>query len=196
MTNLKTDRRTQRTQRILVQALVSLMQEKSYTAITVQDILDRADVGRSTFYAHFQDKEDLMTAVLARMMDGLNQLGEQSATGELHLLPVRELFEHVQENHQLFKGVMRGQGLELFLEKGQEYWSQKMAGDLSTLLPAGRQPAVPIPVMAQFVSGSLITMLRWWVENKMPYSPQEMDLMLHHLVLPGIRACLEAAISP
>jgi AcrR family transcriptional regulator len=66
MANPKKDRRSQRTKRILVEALASLIQEKRYELITVQNIIDRADVGRSTFYEHYRDKEDLMASMLAR----------------------------------------------------------------------------------------------------------------------------------
>jgi len=191
MAKLKTDRRSQRTQRSLHQAMMSLMQEKRYDAITVQDIIDRADVGRSTFYTHYQDKEDLMISGLTRLMDGLSQTLENSAnSGERRLLPTRELFEHVRENQHLFKGLAHGRGLELFIEKGQEYWDRKIAADLLARLPEGQQPSVPIQVVAQFVAGTLITMLSWWLENKMPYSPEQMDEMVEKLVTPGVQNCI------
>lgn len=192
MANLKTDRRSQRTQRLLHEALMSLMQEKRYDNITVQDIIDRADVGRSTFYAHFQDKEDLMTSGLMHLMQILSKMvAEPSATGEKRLLPTQELFEHVQENQNLFRGMVRGRGLELFFEKGQEFWIQKLTTDLQARLPEGQQPAVPIPVLAQFVAGTFVTMLRWWLDNKMPYSPKEMDEMLQQLIQPAVQDCLQ-----
>ena len=191
MTDLKTDRRSQRTQRILHEALMSLMQEKRYDDITVQNIIDQADVGRSTFYAHFQDKEDLMTRGLMRLMQIMSEMvSESSVTGEERLLPTRELFEHVQENQDLFRGIVNGRGLELFFEKGQEFWIQKLTADLQARLPEGRQPAVPIPVLAQFVAGTFVTMLRWWLDNRMPYSPKEMDDMLQRLIQPAVQNCL------
>ena len=189
--NLKTDRRSQRTQRAIHEALMALMLEKRYDDITVQDIIDRADVGRSTFYAHYQDKEDLMTSGLLRLMQILSEMvAAPTATGETRLLPTQELFEHVQEHQNLFRGMVRGRGLELFFEKGQEYWSQKLTADLQARLPKGQEPAVPLPVMAQFIAGTFVTMLRWWLDNKMPYSPQEMDEMLQRLVMPAVRECL------
>ncbi len=188
MATLKNDRRSQRTQRILHEAMMSLMQEKRYDAITVQDIIDRANVGRSTFYSHYRDKEDLMADWLMRLMNVLDMMMEQSAAaGEQRLLPTRELFEHVQENQHLFKAVVRGRALEFFFEKGQEYWSQKIASELQASLPKGQQPSVPIPVMAHFVAGTFVLMLRWWLDNKMPYSPEEMDKMLQALIMPGIQ---------
>ena len=111
MANLKNDRRSQRTQRMLHEALMSLMQEKRYDDITVQDILDRADIGRSTFYAHYRDKEDLMTSGLMHLMEIFSQMvAEPSTQGQQRLLPTRELFEHVQENQNLFRGMVRGRG--------------------------------------------------------------------------------------
>ena len=196
MAKRKTDRRSQRTQRLLHEALMSLMQEKRYDDITVQDIIDRADVGRSTFYAHFQDKEDLMTSGLMRLMHAMSELvAEPSPTGEERLLPTQELFEHVQENQNLFRGMVHGRGLELFFEKGQEFWIQKITSDLQARLPEGQQPVVPIPVLAQFVAGAFVTMLRWWLDNKMPYTPQEMDAMLQRLIQPGVRSGLQEGVS-
>ena len=90
MANLKTDRRSQRTQHSLHEALMSLMQEKRYDDITVQDIIDRANVGRSTFYANYQDKEDLMTRGLMHLMQIFSEMvTEPSTTGGLRLLPTR-----------------------------------------------------------------------------------------------------------
>jgi hypothetical protein len=86
--------------------------------------------------------------------------------------------------------MVRGRGLELFFEKGQEYWNQKLIADLQARLPRGQTPAVPLPVLAQFIAGAFVTMLRWWLDNKMPYSPQEMDEMLQRLVMPAVRECL------
>src|SRR6186713_2598586 len=59
------DRRVSRTRRALKEALTDLILEKGYEAVTVQHVIDRADVGRSTFYAHFLDKDDLLMAILA-----------------------------------------------------------------------------------------------------------------------------------
>ncbi len=194
MANLKNDRRSKRTQRILHEAFVSLLLEKRYESITVQDIIDRADVGRSTFYAHYQDKEDLMASIWMHMSEVLIQMPEQQTeVDNPRLLPTKELFAHVQENYPIFKGMVRGRGLELFFEKGQVFWSQKIAADLQSRLPEGGQPSVPVSIMAHFVAGTLVLLLRWWLDNKMPYSPEEMDTMMQKLVMPGIQSGLESA---
>jgi AcrR family transcriptional regulator len=70
--NTKADRRSQRTRQLLSAALIELMLEKRYDDISVQDIIERANVGRSTFYAHYLDKEDLLVGDFTRVLDALS----------------------------------------------------------------------------------------------------------------------------
>src|SRR3954469_23951916 len=65
------DRRVRRTRRLLREALLALVLEKGYEAVTVQDVLDRADVGRATFYAHFRDKDDLLISGADELRESL-----------------------------------------------------------------------------------------------------------------------------
>ena len=69
MKKIQMDRRIQRTRQLLHEALIELIQEKGYEAVTVQDILDRANLGRSTFYLHYRDKEELLLSGFERLRD-------------------------------------------------------------------------------------------------------------------------------
>jgi AcrR family transcriptional regulator len=185
------DRRSQRTRRLLHKALTELMQEKRYDKISVQDIIDRADVGRSTFYAHFQDKEELAVSGLEDMLDQLvNNLDAHPAGEHAPILPTLVLFNHVYEKQDMFKALTKGHAMDLFLEQGQEYWTRRMSADLQARLPQGFQPKIPIPVLATYIAGSLVTLLKWWLDNKMPYSPKTMQEMADQLLLPGLLAGL------
>ena len=185
------DRRAQRTRQLLHDAMFSLMLEKRYDKITVQDIIDRANVGRSTFYAHFQDKEDLALSGMVQMLDQLGQAVGQDTSGGLSLMPVLALFQHVQENQHFFKALTRGRGLDLFFERGQVYWTQRLEAALQAQLPQGQSSSVPIPIIATSVSGALITLLKWWLDNKMPYTPERMDEIARQLTMPMIEAGLK-----
>lgn len=184
------DRRTQRSRQSLSHALIALIQEKRYEAITVQDICDRANVGRSTFYTHYHDKDDLLTSNFQQVMESLGQ--PLAYRGGQLIFPIAPLFEHVQGHHHLYQALLWGGGLEVLLRAGQKQWSQQIEQYVRALLNDGRQPAVPIPVIATYIAGSLQTLLLWWIERKMPYSPERIDKMFQQLVMPGVTAILSA----
>jgi AcrR family transcriptional regulator len=190
MSPKKIDRRINRTRTTLFQSLSELMIEKRYDDITVQDIIDRADVGRSTFYAHFQDKESLAEGMLVNILDSLTIAMEQNNPDLQNFLPGPELFEHIRRHFPIFKAMTSGRGLELFFQKGQEYWSARMAVRLQGMLPTGQSPKVPIPVLAHHVSGTFVNLLKWWIDNKMPYTSERMNEIVGVLVMPSIETAL------
>ena len=186
MTSEKTDRRINRTQKLLHNALHQLMGQKRYDDITVQDIIDRADVGRSTFYAHYQDKEDLAVSGLLEIMDGLNQAIAEADPQGRQLLPTHSLFEHIAGNPHAFEAMMRDRGMEFFFEKGKQFWAERLEERLQALLPPGHEPAVPIALIATSTAGTFVAILKWWLDNKMPYPADQITRMTDQLLLPGI----------
>jgi AcrR family transcriptional regulator len=186
--NAPPDRRTQRTRQALSHALIALIQEKHYEAITVQDICDRANVGRSTFYAHYQDKDDLLAGNFQQMME---RLGSQVAWQDSQFrLPVAPLFRHVQEHHHLYKALVWGGGFDVLLRAGQQQWRAQIEEHLTASLPPERRPAIPLEVITVYLAGALQALLLWWLERKMPYTPERMDEMFQQLVMPGVAAAL------
>ncbi len=184
MRNTKADRRSQRTRQLVHTALIELMLERRYDEITVQDIIDRANVGRSTFYAHYLDKEDLLVSGFTQVLDALRQHMEQHQQGDWRTPPgLAFFFQHVQTHHQLYKALVRGGGIELLYKKGHERLRQNIEQHLVALVPAGQ-------TLADYMAGAILTMLRWWLDNGMPYPPEQMDAMFQQLVLPGVQATL------
>ena len=190
MSNPKRDRRINRSREALHKALFALMLEKRYEDITVQDIIDRADVSRSTFYAHYQDKEDLAVSSMLTMFDSLTSSMEQGNHDPHQFLPGRGLFEHIRENYPMFKALTSGRAMDLFFQKGQEYWSGRMTTRLQAMLPDGQEPKVPIPILAHYVSGTFVMLLKWWIDNKMPYTSDRMIEIVEMLVTPSVQAGL------
>jgi AcrR family transcriptional regulator len=188
--NKKEDRRSQRTRRLLHRAIMSLMQEKRYDSITVQDIIDRADVGRSTFYAHYQDKEDLVDSNLQEILDDLSQSLADSGPESQRLLPTLALFRHVQENRRLFEAMHSGGELDLLLEKGQVYWRQRVEAELQARLQPGQKSAMPLSLVADYLSATLGTYLKWWLGHQPSYAAERMDEMFQQMVMPGVWAAL------
>lgn len=191
MKNKKTDRRSLRTRQTLHHALFTLMQEKQYDTITVQNIIERADVGRSTFYAHFADKDDLAASNVEQILDQLTRNSDQDSSGGGEVVATLELFRHVQEQYPLFQTLMRSRGVDLFFEKGQAYWSKRVEAYLCARLPGEQKPSAPLPIVSNYIAGALVTLLKWWIDNKMPYSPEQMDAMFRRLALSSAQAALE-----
>jgi AcrR family transcriptional regulator len=197
MKNTKADRRSQRTRQLLIAALIELMLKKRYDEITVQDIIDEANIGRSTFYAHYRDKQDLLVSNVTRVLDALSQPNEQLEGDNRRMTPSLALFfRHVQTHYQLYKALVRGGGIDLLYKKIHERLRQNIERHLGALLPAGQTPAAPLPLVADYVAGAIVTMLTWWLDNGMPYTPEQMDTMFYQLVLPGVTATLQIPADP
>ena len=177
----KQDRRSQRTRHLLSAALVELIREKDYNAITVSDIIERANVGRSTFYAHFHDKDDLFVGELDRVVDLLGH--RIPSQDERPFFPSLGLFQHVGEEYELYKALLWTPGIDLLIKHMQKSLTQRIEQGLQN---SGTEYEVPIPILANFISGSFLTVLKWWLENKMIYSPREIDEIFRRLIRTGL----------
>jgi AcrR family transcriptional regulator len=181
------DRRSLRTRRTLTEALVSLMVEKRYDTITVQEIIDRANVGRSTFYAHFLDKEDLLQNEVTRLVAVMSGHMDHAAGGH-RVIPSLEFLRHVRENYVLIHALVRGRAIEPVLKTMQTQLSLQIEARLSHLMTPGHTPNVPLPVVAQHVTGALLTLFQWWLDREMVESPEQMNDYFLQLVGPGVLA--------
>jgi len=183
----KADRRSRRTRRLIAEALIALMVEGRYDRITVRDIIDRADVGRSTFYAHYRDKEDVLTGEFERVLALLHQHLDDDADGQ-QLLPSLGLFQHVQEHHHLYHALVRGHGVDVLYQTGHRYLNASVERQLATLVADGCALSAAPPLLADYVAGAFLSLLRWWLEHERPYTPEEMHAIFQRLVLPGVQA--------
>ena len=178
----RNDRRSQRTRQLLSEALIQLILEKDYSAITVSDITERANVGRSTFYAHYRDKDDLFLGELDRVIEVLSQ--RVPGQDEMPYFPSLGLFQHVGEEYDLYKALVWTPGIDLLIKHLHRSLSQRVE---QGLVKSGREYDVPVPVLANFITGSFLTLLRWWLENKRIYSPEQMNEIFKKVTLPGIQ---------
>lgn len=185
------DRRVQKTRALLYETLLDLMVEKGYEAITVQDLIDRANIGRSTFYSHFEDKEKLLTACIEQLFTFLQS--QTSAPSEASDDPVRfrfslAMFQHVQGHKLVYKAVVGKQSGLLVMYHMERMLRRVISEELNGLIERGALKKLPDGVLAAHILGSFWTLLHWWMEQKTPYSAFEMDRMFHATVLDGIRS--------
>jgi AcrR family transcriptional regulator len=185
------DRRVTRTRKALKEALTDLILAKGYEAVTVQDVIDRADVGRSTFYAHYVDKDDLLMAILADLeMPGLDPSSwkpDDPAFGW-----TLALFRHFGSGKRLFKAVASSQSGALARRETTARLEQLAQAELSRLNAARRLDAFRLQTLVRFLVGTFIGFMDWWMREENEHlPPEQVDHAFRALVLPGVANALE-----
>jgi AcrR family transcriptional regulator len=190
MAQQRQDRRSQRTQQALLDALIALLAVKPYDEISINDIVDRANVGRSTFYAHYQAKDDLLKNGFERVLDMLVHHISFGGADQGLQLDTTPLFRHAKGHYQLYRTLVWGSGFELLTRDGHATLSAKFQESFSLLLSGKTEPSIPLAVLSYSMAGTLLILLKWWLDNKMPYSPERMDEIFQQLVMPSARNIL------
>ena len=160
------DRRVRRTLTALRAAVVELVADKGYQAVTVDHICERADVTRATFYSHFRDKEHLLSSVADDLVDRCLDAFEAAGGGIDHRgerLVV--LFEHARTDETAFGLVLRGEGDGAALRRLRDRLTAIVAETMELHRRTLRTtPAVPMTVMTQMCVGEILTVLAWWLD--------------------------------
>ena len=181
----KEDGRVRRTRARLGDALVDLLVQKPFDDITVQDVLDRAGVSRSTFYTHYRDKNDLFLSDAEDFFEGmataLSRFGDKSE----RVAPVQELFAHIAEVRPFYNALVESGRMHDLRELGQEHFARGIEQRLNEIPRARTIPPDRRGAIAHGFAGSLFALLTWWVQHGMKLSPEAMDKLFHRLVWTG-----------
>jgi AcrR family transcriptional regulator len=175
------DRRIQKTRMLLSNALISLIIEKGYDAVTVQDIIDRANVGRSTFYAHFENKEHLLLSGRGEFHKLLFPPDDHSQnTHPGPAIDFAALFNHIAENHQLAKAMMVNRNDQIVTG----FFKDVIALKINDYLQQQDRPDTgKIKYQANAAAAAAISLVSDWLELGMPDSPAKMAEIARKLVL-------------
>jgi AcrR family transcriptional regulator len=200
----RTDRRILKSKKALRDALVELIQEKGYDTVSVEEITQRANVGRATFYLHYKDKEDLLLEEFIEMaQDRVQALSEipisvwEATDNPVELvaetqpiMPLQKVFEHAAENAGLYRVLLRGESSPRLAEQIRRI----IANSINEIAEVTRQKdptpvrlQVPIDLLAAYFSGALLSSLTWWLAEESPPSPSEMTRMFQRMFFPGVR---------
>lgn len=190
------DRRTQRTRKMLEDALLALIEEQGYDNITVQQITNRANLGRATFYLHYKDKEQLLLATLQALHDDLAQQLALFTFQDLateHIKLSTTVFQHVAKHNYLYRVLLSERGAAFARHSLTAYITRQVEryGVISLLSALqGFEPAVPLSLLAEYVSGTLIATVSWWLNHGMQKAPEEMGQIVHQLSTTSIVSVL------
>ena len=174
------DRRARRSRKLLMEALRTLMQTRRYDKITVQDIIEAADVGRSTFYAHWQDKDELLVYSFDSFLETLPLTPSPAAQERGVRLSVAPLLAHMQEQSHYHESLAHGNGLNPVFQHIHLYLERQV----NTLVPP--PASVPQELLSRYVSGAFFSLLEWWQPTKMSYSPEALEVLFNRLVMPTL----------
>jgi AcrR family transcriptional regulator len=199
MTITKSDRRVNRTRRQLRAALMALILEKGYDAVTIEDITERADLGRTTFYLHYRDKEELLLESIDTIAEELkaqiSQLMEQQPVGDPPFInpdpsnrPIALVFRHAAENADLYHIILHGEGAtktssrlrDVISEAAREFFIKRFPGSLLDI-----DAKMPVEVLTNYFAGSLLAIITWWLESGKPYTAEQMTEMFMKLFFLG-----------
>ena len=189
------DRRIRKTRRALKEGLTDLILEKGYEAITVQDIIDWADISRSTFYSHFTDRDDLLLAILSDLQalgpDTSRWKADDPAFGW-----TLELFKQFGAGKRLAKALTTSQSGALARRETTRWLEDLARAELGRLRAPRRLDPVKFETVVRFIVGTFIGFLDWWMREENEHLPAEaVDHAFRSLVLPGVANVLDLDIE-
>ncbi|MBI2752103.1 MAG: TetR/AcrR family transcriptional regulator [Betaproteobacteria bacterium] len=184
------DRRVARTHGALREALISLISERGWDAISVQDVCDRANIGRSTFYAHFASKEKLLISGFDELRRALRaQAGMASDARTWPFGFVRGLIEHAHENQRLFRAVIgKRSGLVV-----QRHFRHLLIELVAEELTDDGIAMIRRDAAAHYIAGALFELLNWWIDSRSPLAPSELEAMFRELTTPVLGVARSSA---
>lgn len=183
----ESDARIRRTHQSLGAALVELIREKPLDNITVQQVLDRADVGRSTFYLHFRDQHDLLLSQFEQFLEAMSTALILQKEQSLRVMPVAEMFAHIGEQKKLYRALVDSGRINDLWDLAPGYFAR---GIERRLKDSGRLPNVPnheLTARSVALAGSLLSLMRWWLDRGAKEPPADMDKLFHQMVWTGLR---------
>jgi AcrR family transcriptional regulator len=170
---------------------MSLILEKKYESITVQEILDRADVGRSTFYMHFQDKDELLFSGFQYLQSFLESVQPTSTTGpsksyERIIRFSLAMFEHAHEYRRVNRALLGSTAEAVVRKRIHSVLTGIVWRELNLELQNWKKgkPTVSPELLAHFLFSTFISVLTWWLNGKNPVPPKDIDVAYRQLVLP------------
>jgi AcrR family transcriptional regulator len=182
----KMDRRVERTRDVLGDALVALLHEKPLDSITVQHVLDRAGVARSTFYSHYSDKNDLLLSDAEDFFQMMSTLLTRRGEKSNRVAPVREFFAHAAGWREFLTALAKSEKIRDIFEMGQGYFARAIESRLAVLPAARSLNAKRRSALAHAYAGAMNALLQWWLNHGTRETAEEMDDLFHRIVWCGV----------
>ena len=189
----KTDRRVYRTRELLQKALIDLINERPYDAITIQDIVDRANVGRTTFYKHYNSKDELFMTCHEAIVSSFQfeRLYSHPLSREELLAtdPPQRMnlaFQHLDEARSRLYPIFQGKDGQMILRQIRDRSAKEIEANLRSAIP-NTVSAVPLDLLSSYLAGAQLSLVLWWLEKRRAHTAQNMIQSFHRLQRAAIR---------
>ncbi len=170
------DRRQRKTRDAIYRAFTELLVHKPYNSITVQEIIDRADIGRSTFYSHFETKDELLRSLCADIFahvfseePGVERTHDFSGEARDLRHRLTHILYHLRDNRSYIRGILSSESGDLFMQFFKEYLAEVFEGALS-----GSPAGIPRDYILNHMICDFAESVRWWMRHE-AYSPEEIS---------------------
>lgn len=193
----KDDRRIQRTRKLLRESMLALILEQGYDDISIQDVTDRANLGRATFYLHYREKDDLLADVMQLFFEQFVSTAPpvvSSKSKVIDLRRIQQLFDFAESHYDFFRIMMIGKGsmtssryLHKSIREGYRHEFDRLFEQFNI------KPSISRDFLENYYAGALISLIFWWLDNEMPFTSAEMAEMYMKvsaqtsmMVMPGV----------
>lgn len=182
MSDEKMDRRVQRTRELLKKALMQLVDEKGYDAVTIQDITERANLGRTTFYSHYLSKDELLldhhydfaSRLIMRPLD-YGELMDETPPSE-----IEQFLQELYENKSIYLTITRGKDADVLTRGVRQQGVDNLLNSLEISF-GDKEPKYDRDLLANYIIGAQTTLIDWWLTTRTPHQASEVATMLHQL---------------
>jgi Transcriptional regulator len=187
------DRRVIRTRQMLREALFALIEERGYDALTIQDITERANIGRATFYVHYQDKEQLLLTSVKELLDDLRMRCQPLSA--VDVLVTQQslsviLFQHVSEHASLYRAILSERGAALIITRLRTEMAVHIQQLVLNQLIAVATVSLPVDMLAEYCAASLWSLVGWWLRHDFPLPAEAMGQLYWQLINHGLSSTL------
>lgn len=184
----KTDRRVHRTRELLQKALIELISKRGYDAITIQDIVDRANVGRTTFYLHYNSKDELFISCHETIVSEfpLYPLSRKELLSPEAPPGMISAYRHLEDARALLHRIFQGTDSLLILRRIRDWSKQQIEASLRAAFSEA-DSTIPFDVLANYLAGAQIALVQWWLEKRQPHTPENLAQTFHRLQRAAIR---------
>lgn len=180
------DFRIQKTYKSLINAFLKLMQEKQFENITVNEICDRAEIRRATFYKHFGDKYEFFTFMVQYIQDDFRKKSVPAASDDnpinAYILIVRNTLDFMELHEDLVESALKSSAYPILLNLFSEQIVRDVKAQFKKDEKSGKELLLPADLMAQVYTGALVNIVRWWVTHKDKASKEDMLKQITKLI--------------